>query len=602
MTFFEFSKILQKLEQTSSRLEMTYQLADLFTKLSNNGSDQEIIYASYIMQGKLVPPYESLEFNLSVKLVERVLAKFTNGENQDNQATDLFGEVSDDTTKLEKVVRKYKKLGDLGLVAEKIIEEFRVDNNLKTHFSIKEVYDKLSLIAQDGGAGSQERKVDALADLLKVSEAISGKFIIRIVIGKLRLGFSTMTMIDALSWAKNKDKSESKDLELAYQKKADLGKLAKVYLAYDSKEERLKSLLKLTVEAGIPVVPALCQRLNSSEEIIQKMGEVYAEPKFDGLRVQIHFKRSKKGIKIKAFTRNLEDVSHMFPELERAGKILKCDSCVLDSEAIGFDPRTNKLVEFQKTMTRKRKHNIGQSAKEVPIRFYVFDVLELDKKSEINKPLRERKGLLKSLFNKNEVFFQTKHLLTSDPVILRNFHEQQLKKGLEGAVMKKSDSTYLSGRKGWSWVKIKEEEGSHGKLSDTLDLVVMGYYVGRGKRSQFGIGAVLVGVIDGQENIKTIAKIGTGLTEEQLVLMKKICDERKINKQPRNYQVHKNLLPDTWVRPEIVIEVAADEITKSPTHSAGVALRFPRMLKFREDKSLEQITKVEELPSISHLK
>jgi DNA ligase 1 len=594
MTFFEFSKTLQKLEQTPSRLEMTYQLADLFSDLSG----EETILASYIMQGKLVPPYESQEFNLSVKMIQRVLAKFVNGEYSDSQMTDLFGDVKDDTTKLEKVVKKYKKLGDLGLVTQEILRE----NKVKKHLSINEIYNKLFQISQDGGSGSQERKVDSLVSLLKETEAISAKFIVRLIIGKLRLGFSTMTMIDALSWAKNKDKSESKALELAYQKKADLGKLAEVYLAYDTKEERLAHLEKLSVEAGIPVVPALCQRLNSSEEIIEKMGEVYAEPKFDGLRVQIHFIRGRDGVKIKAFTRNLEEVSHMFPELEKAANILKCDSCVLDSEAIGFDPKTGQLVEFQKTMKRKRKHNIGETAKEVPMRFYVFDVLEIDKQSKIDKPLRERKDLLGGLFNKNEVFFKTDYIVTTDPVVLRSFHEQQLKDGLEGAVMKKSDSIYIGGRKGWSWVKIKEEEGSQGKLSDTLDLVVMGYYAGRGKRSQFGIGAVLVGVSDDQENIKTIAKIGTGLTEDQLVTMKKVCDENKSEQQPSNYQVHKNLFPDVWVKPVVIIEAAADEITKSPTHSVGVALRFPRMIGFRDDKSLEQITKENELSGISHLK
>ncbi|MDH5533168.1 MAG: ATP-dependent DNA ligase [Candidatus Pacebacteria bacterium] len=598
MTFFEFSKSLQKLEETPSRLEMTYQLADLFTKLSTKASGQEIVLASYIMQGKLVPPYESQEFNLSVKMVQRALAKFTSGDHQDGQMTDLFGDVKDDASKLKEVVKKYKQLGDLGLVVEEILK----DNKVEKHLSIQEVYDKLFKIAQDGGAGSQERKVDALVDLLKDSESISAKFIIRLIIGKLRLGFSTMTMIDALSWAKNKDKSESKDLELAYQKKADLGKLAQLYLAFDNKKERLAHLINLSVEAGVPVVPALCQRLNSSEEIIQKMGEVYAEPKFDGLRVQIHFIRGKDGVKIKAFTRNLEDVSHMFPELDQAASILKCDSCVLDSEAIGFDPKTGKLVEFQKTMKRKRKHDIEETAKEVPMRFYVFDVLEIDNKSIIANPLRDRKDLLNRLFSKNEVFFQTEYIVTSDIDILRSFHEQQLKDGLEGAVMKKSDSVYISGRKGWSWVKIKEEEGNQGKLSDTLDLVVMGYYAGRGKRSQFGIGAVLAGVLDKNENIKTIAKIGTGLTEDQLVLMKKVCDENKSNEKPNGYEVHKNLIPDVWVKPEVVIEVAADELTKSPTHSAGVALRFPRMLKFRDDKSLEQITKKSELSSISHLK
>ena len=595
MTFFEFSQSLQKLEETAARLEMTYQLADLFKKLSH----EEIVTSFYLMQGKLVPPYESKEFHLSVKMVQRALAKLVESDSP-QEATDFFGEVSEDNSNLQKVSKIYKKVGDLGLVAQEVIAQ--ADNKMFDELTITQVFSSLVKIAEDGGVGSQDRKVDALVSLLEKIEPISAKYVIRIVIGKLRLGFSTMTMIDALSWAKTESKDESKKIELAYQKKADLGQIAQVYLPQDDQDKRFKELDKISVEAGIPVVPALCSRLNSSEEIIAKMGEVYAEPKFDGLRVQIHFTRTKDGAKIRAFTRNLEDVSHMFPELEEAIDIFKCDSCVLDSEAIGFDPQTGELVEFQKTMTRKRKHDVEQTALSVPIRFYVFDILELDKQSYLDKPLRERKALLNNIFKKNEVFLQTDYIVTSDPTKLRNFHEAQLNAGLEGAVMKKVDAIYVSGRKGWSWVKIKEEEGSQGKLSDTLDLVVMGYYTGRGKRSQFGIGAVLAGVIDKDEKVKTIAKIGTGLTEEQLKKMKKLCDENQTSVKPGNYLIHKNLLPDVFCKPVVVIEVAADEITKSPTHSAQVALRFPRMLNFRSDKSLEQVTSQAELSVISHLK
>lgn len=593
MTFFEFSTYLQKLEETSARLEMTYQLAGLYKNLEKN----EIVNASYLLQGKLVPPYQSKEFNLSVKMIQRVLAKFTSsGEDR----TDLFGEVASGDDSEKEVTKLYKKLGDLGLVAQQIIEQ---NNNKKVNkLLINDVFSDLTKIAEDGGERSQERKVDSLYYLLSQLEPLSAKYVVRIVIGKLRLGFSTMTIIDALSWAMTDSKEESQEIEDAYQKKANLGEIAQEYLAIKDKAPRLKKLADISVEAGIPVVPALCSRLNSSEEIIAKMGEVYAEPKFDGLRVQIHFQRTQNGSKVSAFTRNLEDVSHMFPELDQAAQVLNCDSCVLDTEAIGYDPKTGKLVEFQKTMTRKRKHNVDETAQAVPIRFYVFDVLELDKKALLDKKLRERKDLLKRLFDNNEVFFKTEYILTNDPDKLRSFHEEQLANGLEGAVMKKVDAAYISGRKGWSWVKIKEEEGSQGKLSDTLDVVVMGYYAGRGKRSQFGIGAVLVGVIDDKENIKTVAKIGTGLTEDQLKEMKQKCDEIAIEDKPENYLIHKNLIPDAYCQPSIVIEVAADEITKSPTHSAGVALRFPRMLQFRTDKSFEQITTQSELSGISHLK
>lgn len=593
MTFFEFSLYLQKLEETPSRLAMTSLLAELFALLKG----EEITIACYLMQGQLVPSYQSKEFNFSVKMLQRSLARLLPDQSQD-LSMNLFGETDINLENLQYVESRYKQIGDLGLVAEEVLAAKKEGTKL----SILDVYKVMLELANENGEGSQERKIEKAVKIFEQVDSLSAKFVVRIILGKLRLGFSTMTMLDALSWAKAGDKSESGDLELAYQKKADLGKLASVYLATNSKEERDENLKKYSIEAGVPIVPALCQRLNTSEEIIEKMGEVFAESKYDGMRIQIHLYKNENGERtIRAFTRNLEDVTPMFPELNQILTLIKIETCVLDSEAIGVDPHTGELVEFQKTITRKRKHDIAETSLSVPIRFYIFDVLEADGRSLIDRPLRERKELLEGLFTDNESFYKTEYLVTSDAKELRRFHETQLENGLEGAVMKKSDSAYVGGRKGWNWVKIKEEEGSRGKLADTLDVVVMGYYYGRGKRNQFGIGAVLVGIMGSDENIKTIAKIGTGLTDEQLRQMKTLCELNKSDSKPSTYEVHKNLLPDVWVKPEIVIEVAADELTKSPTHSAGFALRFPRLIKFRDDKNWEQITNVSELSGISQL-
>jgi len=588
MLFSHFSQTLEKLEKTPSRLEMMYQLADLFKKLDQ----QEIKLAIYLMRGSLVPEYESLEFHLSTQMVMRALARLG--------------------TDLAEIKKIYKDKGDLGLVVQNLthpgvhrgppspVGPAYAGQERANKLTISDIHQRLKLIAEDSGEGSQERKVVALADLLQAVDALSAKFIVRIIIGKLRLGFATMTMIDALSWAMTGSKEENKILEEAWQKKADLGELAQNYLPFQNKAERLKMLEQMQVQVGIPVMPALCQRLNSAQEIIDKLGEVYAEPKYDGLRVQIHFWRTKHGeLKIKAFTRNLEDVSHMFPELQQLPEILQCQSCVLDSEAIGFDPQTGHLVEFQKTITRRRKHNVGNAAAQVPIRFYVFDVLELDGRSLIDETLRDRKELLANLFIKNRVLFITKFLCTTNIKELHKFHEDQLKQGLEGAVIKKIDAPYRSGRKGWAWVKIKEEEGTSGKLSDTLDCVVMGYYAGRGKRAQFGLGAILVGVLDEKkEQLQTIAKIGTGISEEQLVSIKKLCDGLKSAQAITFYDIPKGLKPDVLIEPKLVVEIAADELTKSPLHSAGVALRFPRLLRIRDDKSWEQATTIKELKRI----
>jgi len=609
MTFKQFSSYLQKLEQTPSRLAMTAILADLFQEL-----DQvEIVNASYLMQGKLVPKYQSLEFNLSVKMMIRTLARLAavNGSIANGDKTmDLFEETDYGTYEKE-VSKEYKKLGDLGLVAELIVAkekkasvlEINKDDsagadNLKL-LTINQVHQALSKIAQDGGAGSQKRKVNALVNLFKQLDAVSAKFVARIIIGKLRLGFSTMTIIDALSWTKTGGKTESKQIENAYQKKADIGRLAQIYLAAKKQEDRIKALSDFNVEVGIPVLPALCQRLNSAAEIIEKMGEVIAEPKYDGLRVQIHF--NKAGFKdskpiYKTFTRNLDDTTHMFPELAQIADKLDCKNCILDAEAIGIDKKTGKVLSFQETVTRKRKHGVSQKAAEIPIKFFVFDILTLDDKSLIDKELVERKEILEKVVKNDQVLEKVKTLTTADPEELKKFHEEQLKQGLEGAVIKSLSSIYRSGRKGWRWVKIKEQEGTTGKLKDTLDLIVMGYYFGRGKRTSFGIGAFLAGVLGPDQKVLTVAKIGTGLTDEQLGEIKGKCDQHKVDKQPKQYEkIAKNLVPDVWIDPAIVVEIAADEITKSPSHSAKLALRFPRLVKIRADKGWEDATSLEEI-------
>jgi DNA ligase-1 len=383
-----------------------------------------------------------------------------------------------------------------------------------------------------------------------------------------------------------------------YQKKADLGLLAQAYL--DPKINLADLTKTYEVSLGVPALPALCQRLNTAEEIIAKMPKVIVEPKYDGLRMQIHLGRDEQGKRwVRSYTRNLEETSHMFPELELALEKLNCSTCILDGEVVGVDKKTNSIVAFQETSTRRRKHGVAAKAEELPVRFYLFDALEKDGRSLIDTPLHERKELLQKIVGDDTNTFTTApFIVTSDPKKLHDYHVEQLALGLEGAVIKQYDSIYKSGRKGWRWVKIKEDEGTSGKLSDTLDCIVMGYYRGRGKRAVFGVGAFLVGLLGKDEQILTIAKIGTGLTDEQFRELKQRLDKHEVKKKPATYDVHKNLTPDVWIEPSLVVEIAADEITRSPVHSAGKALRFPRLVKFRDDKSWQDATTTLELEKI----
>ena len=558
MLFVELVRYLEKLEGTSSRLAITDILVELLKKLGQ----EEVEKAVYLMLGELAPKFRKKEFNMAEKMVIRAIARVAGK-----------GEAE--------ITSAYKVSGDLGQVVQKVtgIQESKL--------SINEVYDRLERIAQDGGQGSQERKVEALADLLKEVDPLSAKFTTRIVLDKLRLGFSDKTILDALSVLDQGNKLARKKLDNAYQIYPDVGRLAKAVC--DNGVANLENTVM--VEVGVPVEPALCQRLNSSAEIIEKMGEVGVEQKFDGTRVQIHFERGKG---VRTFTRNLDETSQMFPELKGMEGFVEAQSLILDSEAVGVDLKSGRLLLFQETIKRKRKHEVEETALQIPLRFYVFDVLYYNGESTINKPYFERRKLLESIIFPNKTLVVDVTVKTGDAVVLHQAHERFLSEGFEGAVIKKWDGKYLPGRQGWNWVKIKESEGTTGKLTDTLDLVVMGYNRGRGKRASFGIGAFLAGIRSGEE-ILTITKVGTGLTDDLFRELKSRLDRLVVREKPREYIVDKNLAPDVWVEPKLVVEIAADELTKSPLHTAGVALRFPRLVKFRDDKDLAGVTTMEEI-------
>jgi DNA ligase-1 len=284
----------------------------------------------------------------------------------------------------------------------------------------------------------------------------------------------------------------------------------------------------------------------------------------------------------------------MFPELDSIGKHLKVKSVILDCEAVGYNPKTNEILPFQETITRKRKHGIEEAAKSVPLRFYLFDIMYLDGHSLVELPYRERREKLKQIHKNHGLFMLDDYHITESAEEITRLHQEMLNRGLEGAIIKKIDSRYVPGRTGWRWVKMKEVESSRAKLSDTIDAVVMGYYSGKGKRTQFGLGAFLVGVRRGDKYV-SIAKIGTGLSDSQFRELKQRLDRLVTTKVPKEYLIPTGLVPPVVVVPELVVEVAADEITKSPVHTAGLALRFPRLIRFRDDKSPQQATTLDEV-------
>lgn len=571
MRFSEFAGYLSKLEATSSRIEITKILAELFSESDISEIDKE----TYLLLGSIAPRYKSEVFNIAEKMMIRAIAK----------AFDKDG---------EEVTQNYKKTGDLGDVGQKYTEKY---NNKSTE-SVTYFFSKLEEIAAQEGEGSQDEKVDKMANLLKEADSLSTKYLIRIPLGKLRLGFSDKTILDALSWFETGGKGKKNLLESAYNILPDVGVLARKVKDVGIE----KAAAEVTPIVGIPLLPMLASRLKSPKEMIEKMTKVSVEPKYDGLRIQIHYKSTgfPDGGKVKAFTRNLNETSWMFPEFDGFDKFVTADEAIFDCEAVGVDETRKTMANFQSTMTRRRKHDIAEIAAKIGIKFCVFDCMYLNGKSLIETPYTQRREILANVLKETDFIHIVDYIVTVDPNEINNLMRKNLGDGLEGIIVKRFDSKYIAGRTGWRWVKMKEEEGSKAKLRDTIDAIVMGYYRGRGKRTRFGLGGFLVGVMDGGI-IKTLTKIGTGLTDAQFRELKKRLTALEVKEKPKEYgEVNKTLTPDVWVSPSLVVEVAADEITISPLHSSGYALRFPRLVQFRDDKGVEQATNNSELSKITN--
>ncbi len=571
MKFSRLASYFQKLESTTSRNKMTAILAEVFQQ----ASPKEIDKICYLALGNLGPKFKAIEFNLAQKMMIRALAQVSRQD-----------EVS--------IAEQFKKLGDLGNTVYKLKTQ---NLNLKTtsqnlKLNIDEVYQRLQGIAQEMGEGSVERKIKKMSQLLVELDPLSAKYVVRITLGLLRLGFSDMTILDALSWMLTGDKSRRLDIESAYNVRADVGQIATFI-----KFKGLKSLKSLKAQLGTPIIPALCQRLPNAEEMVEKMGQVAVEPKYDGQRLQIHLKSGK----INIFTRNLDNVTQMFPDIAQAVRQeVKAKSAILDGEAVGIDPRTGRLLPFQETIKRKRKHQIQLMVATIPLSFFCFDLLFYNGKSLLAVPFSQRRRLLEKILSpQNQTIKLTPQIMADNSAAIRSYHEKQIKNGLEGAVLKKWQAAYDPGRRGYTWVKFKSEKKGKrgGGLADTLDCLVMGYYFGKGKRTGFGLGAFLAG-IRYQDQFLTVSKVGTGLSDEQWRELKVSSEKSAVNRQPKEYLVDKNLVPDVWLRPKLVVEIEADNITCSPLHSAGYALRFPRLIRFRDDKNPEQTTSLQEVKKL----
>ncbi len=562
----ELADCFARLEAGGRRLAAVAIVAKLFARVTG----AELKAVVFLLQGQLRPPYEGVEFGVGERLLLRTLA-------QAYGATEA------------QVTSRFKRAGDLGLVAESLVTV-----PPRRRLRVREAYEALLEVAQAAGPGAVERKTDLLVALLRRASGREARYLVRIVQGRLRLGIGDATMIEATAAGALGDRRRKAVIEYAYNVRSDLGGI--IRLAYERGERGLR---RITPRVGSPVRPALAQRLPSAAAIIQRLGTVHAEPKYDGFRLQLH----RDGDRVWAFSRRLENVSAMFPELT-AGvrRQLRVRQAIIEGEAVGYDPATGRFLPFQVTMTRKRKYQVAEAAERHPLRLFAFDLLYAAGRNYLPEPQRERHRRLAALLRAgpSDPVAVTEVFVTNRAPELEAYFEAMLRRGLEGVVAKRPDAPYRAGARGYDWVKLKRAYQS--RLRDTVDVVLVGYLKGRGRRAALGVGSLLAAVYDpGGDRFRTVAKIGSGPSEQEWKALRALLDGAATPTRPR--RVDSLITPDVWVEPRFVAEVLADEITRSPLHTCGkqgaepgYALRFPRLLDgVRSDKAPEDATTEQEV-------
>jgi DNA ligase-1 len=447
-----------------------------------------------------------------------------------------------------------------------------------------------------------EIKTQYLIKLFSSVDAQSADLIVRIIIGKLRLGFSHMTIIDALSKQYEDSKKARGVIEHAYSISADLGGIAHLL-----KEKGFDAIKDMVITIGIPIVPAAAERVSQISEIIERINPVVLQPKYDGMRVKIHCSWHQKESKIFMFSRHLHTISDMFPEFFNCLSHYKgpWKDIIFEGEVIAYDSNTGVMLPFQETAKRKRKYDITVAMEEIPLKMITFDIMYSNGKSYFFKDHKERRSELTKFIQSLQadgLITVTEEIIATDEKTISDYFYIQLDKGLEGIIAKKIDAPYTPGKRNFNWIKFKRSNSSH--LNDTIDAVIVGYYHGKGKRASFGIGALLVAVFNASNDcFETIAKVGTGISDQEWIALKKQADHYSIAQKPKEVICDKSLYPDVWIIPHIVVMIKADEITLSSMHTAGkksdktqgYALRFPRFVEYVTDKEPDQITTVDEI-------
>ncbi|UCE43718.1 MAG: ATP-dependent DNA ligase [Candidatus Bathyarchaeota archaeon] len=563
----------EEIEATTKRLKMTDHLVKLLSETPYEVIDKVV----YLTQGKLYPDFVGIDIGVAEKLAIRATAKATGYA--------------------ERVIEgDLKQTGDLGNTTQRFLEKKAQVILFREPLTVQKVYEQLDKMAKASGSGSLDQKINLLAGLLANASPQEAKYIIRTVTGNLRLGIADMTVLDALAIAYGGGKEARDGLERAYNISSDLGEVAKTVV-----EKGMTGIEKLEVSIGRPIKPMLAERLSSPEEILEKLGgECIAEFKYDGERVQAH----KQADNLILFSRRLENITEQYPDaVELLRKNAKVKDAIVEAEIVAIDPDTEEMKPFQELMHRRRKYGVKEAMEKYPISLFMFDVLYLNERDLTLKPYSIRHKHLERIIEQGDRVKIADYLVTDDPSELEEFFEKAVENGCEGLICKSlsKDAVYQAGARGWLWIKYKRDYKS--EMTDTVDLVIVGAFYGRGKRAGT-YGALLLAAYDPDEDMfKTVTRCGTGFTDEDLEKILEMMEKHRISH--RHPRVQSTIEADVWFEPKAIIEIIGAEMTLSPIHvcamdairkGSGLAIRFPRFTgNYRLDKLAEDATSVKEI-------
>ena len=571
MDFSIVAEIFEKMENTTKRIELTNILVELLKK-----TPKKIIpNAVYLLQGIIRPNFEGVELGIAEKLAIRAISKSSG-------------------LSIKKIEDDYRKVGDLGLTASNILKLKTQTTFTAEKITLERVYETLFKIAKLEGKGSQDLKMKHISSLLNDATPLEAKFVLKILLGTLRLGVAENTVMDALAIAFTGKKENKERIENAYNVSSDLGKVSQMVAT-----NGIDGIKKFKISLFSPIRPMLADRVKSEKEAIKKMPELFsAEYKLDGERVQIH----KQANKIILFSRRLENITQYYPDIvENIGKSLNVHEGIFEAEIVPINENTGEFLPFQELMHRRRKYKLEQAVSQYPITVNFFDVLYFDNKNCLNLEYSERRKILEKLVNEDNFSKLVPMLLVKNENEVGDFLENSINAGCEGLMLKTPSAPYRAGSRGSNWLKLKREYRN--ELGDSLDLIVIGAYFGRGRRTGL-YGTLLLGTYNPeQDNFPSICKVGTGFTDESLDQLYQILSNNVTLK--KNSRIISEMEADVWLEPELVLEIVASEITLSPIHKTGLdlirknsgfALRFPKFTgKIRYEKAVEDASTVEEV-------